>query len=243
MTWSGRRNSWMVMLAAGAVAGAVTVSPGGALAQSEPVLIRAGTIHTATNGTIQDGEILIRGGVIEAVGASVDAPAGTRVYEAEVVIPGLIDAHAHMALDRSSRARIPGPVTAEWKAVEHVNLDDPMIQVALSGGVTSLITRSGSGVISSGQSVALKMKSTPGPEMIFKPYVDLKMAVRPLINLRPGETPQTVMGWYATADDYFRRAQAYVAEQDAHAAGEGPAPERGRASATYSRFTSSAPES
>ena len=216
----------MVVLAAGAAAGAVTVSPGGALAQSEPVLIRAGTIHTATNGTIQDGEILIRGGVIEAVSASVDAPAGARVYEAEVVIPGLIDAHAHMALDRSSRARIPGPVTAEWKAVEHVNLDDPMIQVALSGGVTSLITRSGSGVISSGQSVALKMKSTPGPDMIFKPYVDLKMAVRPLINLRPGETPQTVMGWYATADDYFRRAQAYVAEQDAHAAGEGPAPER-----------------
>ncbi|MYC51818.1 MAG: amidohydrolase family protein [Gammaproteobacteria bacterium] len=226
MRWSGRGNSLMVVLAAGAAAGAVTVSPGGALAQSEPVLIRAGTIHTATNGTIQDGEILIRGGVIEAVSASVDAPAGARVYEAEVVIPGLIDAHAHMALDRSSRARIPGPVTAEWKAVEHVNLDDPMIQVALSGGVTSLITRSGSGVISSGQSVALKMKSTPGPDMIFKPYVDLKMAVRPLINLRPGETPQTVMGWYATADDYFRRAQAYVAEQDAHAAGEGPAPER-----------------
>ena len=226
MRWSGRRNSLMAVLAAGAAAGAVTVSPGGVLAQSEPILIRAGTIHTATNGTIQDGEILIRGGVIEAVGASVDAPAGARVYEAEVVIPGLIDAHAHMALDRSSRGRIPGPVTAEWKAVEHVNLDDPMIQVALSGGVTSLITRSGSGVISSGQSVALKMKSTPGPEMIFKPYVDLKMAVRPLINLRPGETPQTVMGWYATADDYFRRAQAYVAEQDAHAAGEGPAPER-----------------
>ena len=101
-----------------------------------------------------------------------------------------------------------------------------MIQVALSGGITSLITRSGSGIISSGQSVALKMKSTPGPEMIFKPYVDLKMAVRPLINLRPGETPQTVMGWYATADDYFRRAEAYVAQQDAHAAGRGPAPER-----------------
>ena len=226
MRWSGRGNSLMVVLAAGAAASAVTVSPGGALAQSEPVLIRAGTIHTVTGGTIQDGEILIRDGVIEAVGASVDAPAGARVYEAEVVIPGLIDAHAHMALDRSSRTRIPGPVTAEWKAVEHLDLEDPMIQVALSGGVTSLITRSGSGIISSGQSVALKMKSTPGPDMIFKPYVDLKMAVRPLINLRPGETPQTVMGWYATADDYFRRAQAYVEWQDAHAAGEGPAPER-----------------
>ena len=222
MTWHSMRALVAVTLAAGSV----PAFPAGASAQSEPVVIRAGTIHTATNGTIQDGEILIRDGVIEAVGASVDAPAGARVYEAEVVVPGLIDAHAHMALDRSSRTRIPGPVTAEWKAVEHLDLEDPMIQVALSGGVTSLITRSGSGIISSGQSVALKMKSTPGPDMIFKPYVDLKMAVRPLINLRPGETPQTVMGWYATADDYFRRAQAYVAEQDAHAAGEGPAPER-----------------
>ena len=139
--------------------------------------------------------------------------------------PGMIDAHAHLALDRSGRSRIPGPVTAEWKAVEHLDLDDPMIQVALSGGVTSVITRSGSGIISSGQSVALKMKSTPGPDMIFKPYVDLKMAVRPLINLRPGETPQTVMGWYAIADDHFRRAKQYLNRQNAHAAGEGPAPE------------------
>ena len=220
------RKSMCSLLILSLAAGTVAASPGGASAQSEPVLIRAGTIHTVTSGTIQDGEILIRDGVIEAVGTSVDAPAGVRVYEAEVVIPGMIDAHAHLALDRSGQARIPGPVTAEWKAVEHLDLEDPMIQVALSGGVTSLITRSGSGIISSGQSVALKMKSTPGPEMIFKPYVDLKMAVRPLINLRPGETPQTVMGWYATADDYFRRAQAYVEQQDAHVAGEGPAPER-----------------
>lgn len=222
MTRSGMRSLFILTLATSMGAG----SPAGASAQSEPVVIRAGTIHTVTSGTIRDGEILIRDGVIEAVGTSVNVPADARVYLAEVVIPGMIDAHAHIALDRSSRARIPGPVTAEWKAVEHVNLEDPMIQVALSGGVTSLITRSGSGIISSGQSVALKTKSTPGPEMILKPYVDLKMAVRPLINLRPGETPQTVMGWYAAADDYFRRARAYVEQRDAHAAGEGPAPER-----------------
>ena len=176
-------------------------------AQPGTALIRGETVHTATNGTLRPGELLIRDGKIAAVGPSVDAPPDTRVYMAEVVIPGMIDAHAHLALDRSSRARIPGPVTAEWKAVDHLDLDDPMIQVALSGGVTSLITRSGSGVISSGQSVALKMKREP---TILKPYVDLKMAVRPLINLRPGETPQTVMGWYATADDYFRRARAYL---------------------------------
>ena len=214
-------------LPAGILAAALaTAGSGAASPQSETVLIRARTIHTVTNGTLQDGEILVRDGIIEAVGASLDVPAGVPVYEAEVVVPGLIDAHAHVALDRSSRARIPGPVTAEWRAVEHLDLSDPMLQVALSGGVTSLVTRSGSGIISSGQAVALKLKRTPGEEMILKPYVDLKMAVRPLINLRPGETPQTVMGWYATADEYFRRAADYVREQEAHAAGEGPAPER-----------------
>ena len=148
-------------------------------AQSQPIVIRAGTIHTVTNGVIEDGAIVVRDGVIEQVGTSVDVPAHAIEYRAEVVIPGLIDAHTHLALDRSSRSRIPGPFTPEWKAVEHLDLDDPMIQVALSGGVTSVIARSGSGIISSGQSVALKMKSTPGPDMILKPYVDLKMAVRP----------------------------------------------------------------
>ena len=193
--------------------------PDPATAQSPNILIRAGEIHTVTNGVIRNGEILISDGLIEQIGMSVNAPADTQEYWAEVVIPGMIDAHAHLALDRSSRSRIPGPFTPEWRAVENLDLEDPMIQVALSGGVTSVITRSGSGIISSGQSVALKMKSTPGPDMILKPYVDLKMAVRPLINLRPGETPQTVMGWYATADDYFRRAERYMAQQEAYEEG------------------------
>ena len=200
-------------------------APGPISAQDAPILIRGGTVHTVTNGTLTPGEILIRDGVIAAVGPTVAAPPDARVYEAEVVIPGMIDAHVHFALDRMSWSRPDEPVTAEWKAVDNLDLNDPTIQVALSGGVTSVITRSGSGVISSGQSVALKMKREPGPDMILKPYVDLKMAVRPLVRLRPGETPQTVMGWYATADDHFRRAKQYLDRQEAHASGLGPAPE------------------
>ena len=196
-----------------------TVVAVSATVQSQAIVVKAEKIYTVTNGTLMEGEILVQDGKIREVGKSVSRPPGFKQYEAQVVIPGMIDAHSHIALDRSGRSSIPGPVTAEWKAVENLNLDDPMIQVALSGGVTSVITRSGSGIISSGQSVALKMKSTPGQGMIFKPYVDLKMAVRPLINLRPGETPQTVMGWYATADEYFRRAEAYIKEQEDYESG------------------------
>ena len=214
--------SSIALLVAGLVGASLLSGP--ASAQSRAILIRAGEIHTVTNGVIREGEILVVDGLIQQVGQSVDAPVGAQEYRADVVIPGMIDAHAHLALDRSSRSRIPGPFTPEWKAIDNLDLEDPMIQVALSGGVTSVITRSGSGIISSGQSVALKMKSAPGPDMILKPYVDLKMAVRPLIKLRPGASPQTVMGWYAMADDYFRRARLYLTERQEQSEGRATDP-------------------
>jgi len=190
-----------------------------AVAQSTPTVISAKKIYTVTNGTLENGEILIEGGRITQIGTEVDAPPGARQLSAEVVIPGMIDAHSHGALDRSSQSRIPGPVTSEWKAVEHFDPNDPMIQIALSGGVTSMITRSGSGIVSSGQAVAVKLRSDPSEDMILKPYVDLKMAIRTLIRLRPGETPATLMGWYATASEHFRRAQEYLKEWEDYEAG------------------------
>ena len=191
-------------------------------AQSGSIVIKAKKIYTVTRGTLENGEILIERGKIREVGRKVNAPAGAREFNAEVVIPGMIDAHTHMSLSRGSGRRTPGPVTAEWKSVDHFNPQDPMIPIVLSGGMTSAITRSGSGIISSGQSVAIKLKNSPEKDMVLKPYVDLKMAVRSLINLRPGQTPATNMGWYATASDYFRRAKAYIKKIEDYEAGKIP---------------------
>jgi imidazolonepropionase-like amidohydrolase len=191
-------------------------------AQSGSIVIKAKKIYTVTRGTLENGEILIEGGKIREVGRKVNAPAGVREFNAEVVIPGMIDAHTHMALSRGSGRRTPGPVTAEWKSVDHFNPKDRMIPIVLSGGMTSAITRSGSGIISSGQSVAIKLKNNPEKDMVLKPYVDLKMAVRSLINLRPGQTPATNMGWYATASDYFRRAKVYLKKIEDYESGKIP---------------------
>ena len=141
-----------------------------ALAQArtqDAVVIRAQKIYTVTRGVIEDGEIVIQGGKIRAVGKNVQAPPGAAIHTAELVIPGMIDAHTHLALDRSSRP--PGPITAEWKAVDHVDLEHPMLRMALAGGVTSIVTRPGSGIICSGQSVAIKLKGRSGPSTVLKP--------------------------------------------------------------------------
>ena len=193
----------------------------------DAVVIRADKIYTVTRGIIEDGAIFIQDGKIQAVGKNVQAPPGAETHTAESVIPGMIDAHTHLALDRSSRP--PGPIAAEWRAVDHVDLDHPMLRMALAGGVTSIVTRPGSGIICSGQSVALKLKEKSGPSRVLKPYVDLKMAVRPLVKLREGQTPATVMGWHATAQEMFWKAR------DAIASGEPIHDERLKAFATALR--------
>ena len=175
-----------------------------------------------TAGVLENASIVIEDGKIKEVGTRVNAPAGAEEHQAKVVIPGMIDAHAHIALRRMGAGSGGGPVTAEWKAVDNLDPADPMIPIAVSGGLTSVITRSGSGIVSSGQSVAIKFRGPGRGLTIVKPYVDLKMAVRPLINLRPGVPPATVMGWYAVASEHFRRASAYLRAQADHADGKLP---------------------
>jgi imidazolonepropionase-like amidohydrolase len=73
-------------------------------------------------GTIERGTIVIRNGVIQAVGASVAAPADARVIEGNglTVYPGLIDAHSSLGIpaprgQQDLAARFPG-VPAEMLA-------------------------------------------------------------------------------------------------------------------------------
>ena len=54
-----------------------------ATASAQDLLIRHATVHTAgTQGTLQDADVLVQGGVIRAVGSSLAAPAGVSVIEA-----------------------------------------------------------------------------------------------------------------------------------------------------------------
>src|SRR3954468_9922405 len=64
-------------------------------------VIKNGTILTVTHGTIENGSILIHNGKIAEVGKTVNVPANARVIDAtgKFVMPGIIDAHSHSALD------------------------------------------------------------------------------------------------------------------------------------------------
>ncbi len=63
------------------------------------MLIRGGTVITP-NGPLE-AELLIQGEQIQAIGLGLGAPAGAEIVDASglLVLPGVIDAHAHIQLD------------------------------------------------------------------------------------------------------------------------------------------------
>ena len=62
--------------------------------------IKAGKIITVTGGIIENGTILVRDGIIQAVGQNIVIPPDAEIVAADTmwVYPGLIDAHTSLAL-------------------------------------------------------------------------------------------------------------------------------------------------
>jgi imidazolonepropionase-like amidohydrolase len=120
------------------------------------LLVRGATVHTVTNGTLESTDVLIRDGRIAGVGQGLSAPRGVRVVEAAGLhlMPGIIDAHSHIALSSVNEAT--SPVTAEVWMGDVVDPLDLGIYRALAGGVTISHAMHGSANVIGGQNVTLK---------------------------------------------------------------------------------------
>ncbi len=189
-------------------------------AEGHSYLIKAKKIYTVSQGIVENGMILVEKGKITKVGKNIAAPRGVPTLEAEVVIPGLIDAHSHVGVyslpnvdENSDGNEMTNPVTPQVRALDSFNFDDPAIKVGLAGGVTTVISRPGSGNVIGGTSVAVKLKNATPEEMILKDICDLKMAIEGNpVGVYGGrkQMPGTLMAVYFLARKAFIEAQEYV---------------------------------
>jgi imidazolonepropionase-like amidohydrolase len=197
---------------------------------SPPTLIRGATLLTGTGQRLDDSDVLLVGGRIEAVGRSLQAPAGTRVIEAKGrwVTPGLIDVHSHLGVypSPSVRAHSDGneatdPVTANVWAEHSVWPQDPGFTTALIGGVTSMQILPGSANLIGGRSVVLKnVPSVTYQGMKFPGAPQgLKMACGEnpkRVYGTKGKFPATRMGNVAGYRAQWVEAQEYVRDREAY---------------------------
>jgi imidazolonepropionase-like amidohydrolase len=168
------RNGWKVAAVAVAVAPMalsaqvrMTVPP-----QSEPVAIQGATIHTVTNGVIENGTIIFDNGVITAVGADIEIPAGTRIEDGtgKHIYPGLIDAYSTVGISEigavgvSSDVNELGDFNPNVRADVAVNAESRHIGTSRSAGVLVAFSTPGGGLVS-GMSSALSLEGWSWEEM------------------------------------------------------------------------------
>lgn len=160
------------------------------------IAVNKGILMTITQGTIEDGTVLIGDGRIVALGKNVDIPTGTYVYDAggKVVMPGLIDAHCHTGIFADGVGQCEGdgnemtdPITPHLRAIDAIHPEDIAFKDLREAGVTTINTGPGSGNLIGGQFACMKTKQARTiEEMVVMAPSGMKMAL--------GENPKRVYG-------------------------------------------------
>ena len=164
---------------------------------SPPVLLQHATVLTGTGVRLEDADVLLRDGLVVAVGSGLDAPADAVRVDAtgRWVTPGIIDVHSHLGVypspgtaSHSDGNEATAPVTAQVWAEHSIWPQDPGFHAARAGGVTAMQILPGSANLIGGRGVTLKnVPATTFQGMKFPgaPW-GLKMAC--------GENPKRVYG-------------------------------------------------
>lgn len=162
--------------------------------------IKNGKIYTVNKNqeVIDKGTILIKNGKIDSIiDGELPVPEGFEIIDAEgkCVLPGFIDSHTHQGLFDGSIGwagfdgnEMTDPNTAYVRALDAINPEDPALEEARIGGVTTIQTGPGSGNVIGGTDSIIKTysKSNIIEEMIVKTPSSMKAAL--------GENPKRVYG-------------------------------------------------
>jgi len=183
------------------------------------VAITNATIMTASNGTIQNGTIVIRDGKITQVGTNITVPAGAKVIDGtgKYVTPGIIDAHSHSAAEAINEGSLS--ITSMVRIEDVLRQDGISLYRQLAGGTTTLNVLHGSANTIGGQNAVMKLRyGLPVDSMLFEGAPPgIKFALGENVrqtnrNLQPGQQgrfPRTRMGVEDLLRDAFTRAQEY----------------------------------
>ena len=190
------------------------------------ILIQGGTVKPISSPDIENGQVLIDGDKIVAVGHNLPVPEGAEVVDASgcLVTPGLIDAHCHIGLIGESIGwegddvnEIVNPLTPDMRGSDGINPMDESFRLAVEGGVTTAITGPGSANVMGGTFCALKLHGTCVDEMIIRDPVAMKIAFGENPKScygQDGKAPMTRMGVAALLRSELTKAFRYAKEVD-----------------------------
>ena len=199
--------------------------------QSGPVALIGGTIHTVTNGVIENGMIVLDAGRITAVGTDVQVPDGATTVDVtgKHIYPGLIDAFSQVGIseigsvDMTVDANELGTFNPNARPNIAVNPESRHIGTSRTNGVLVTLTTPSGGLIP-GLSSAMNLDGWTWEEMTLESAVALNVTWPRLTN-----------------DDEYEEVIRQLREHFAQARSYGEAQFGGELVASDSRYESMLP--
>jgi imidazolonepropionase-like amidohydrolase len=191
-------------------------------------------VVTVAGPVIDRGTVVIRDGLIAAVGANINAPADARVIDGTglTVYPGLIDSSTSLGMPLPSPTPTPSPGTTsggfgqfrpqtsttialnstqlpglqpEVLAEDFIKPGGEQIEAARNAGITAALTAPRQGIWM-GQSALINLAGDTSQQMIVRSPVAMHVGFTPL---RTGSYPNSLMGVFASLRQMLLDAQRY----------------------------------
>lgn len=148
-----------------AAAAQLLACTGLAFAQDQPVLFANARIIPVDQPEIENGFLIAHNGKIVAVGEgqarNFNAQRGQIIdCTGKVLMPGLVDTHSHIG--GIGGADGSGPIQPGVRVRDSINVRSSGFKRALAGGITTVNIMPGSGHLSSGQTVYVKLRHRKG---------------------------------------------------------------------------------
>ncbi len=213
------------------VSNPVAAAPGGA-AGGKTIAITNARIIPVVGAEVPKGTIVIKDGLIAAIGADAAVPAGAEVVDAAGLraYPGMIDSYSSLGLVEISGVaatvdgRETGRINPQVRALEALRYDSMHIPITRSNGVTAAIVAPSGGVIA-GVSCLLRLDGWTNREMAVKPAAAMQIELPGLRGGRGGfgggrgmaQAPADGPALLAELKGLFAKARAYEKRRDAAA--------------------------
>jgi imidazolonepropionase-like amidohydrolase len=200
----------------------------GPAARLDAFAITGATVWTVSGETLESGTVLVDDGKIVGVGAGLAVPAGFEVIDAAGMhlIPGIFDAHSHIAVDGSVNEGSLA-VTSMVGTGDALDPDDVGIYRALAGGVTTANILHGSANPIGGKNAVIKLRWGADAQGLLldgaAPGIKFALGENPkrsnFSNPNfPARHPQTRMGVMDVIRQAFTEAREYQREWNAYRA-------------------------
>ena len=208
---------------AGCFSAAVLLASFGlAAARAEPArnfAILNGKVVTVTQGVHANGAVLVSGGKIERVIPEAGAdyrPAGYEVIDARGlwVLPGFVDLHSHVG--GTDINDMVYPVNPGLRVLDNIVPQNPLLQKAQAGGVTTILFIPGSGTNMSGFGTLMKTAGSTIDEVVVRFPGALKIAQGGNPERRGGDLGRDRLGMNWLIRNALEEGKRYTEAWDAY---------------------------